>query len=228
MQCLDSKGQLLWKNTDRGNIWHVAAGNVDGDAKLEVLTTCVTGMVQVFDAEGKHLRDIDPDFYAHMVRIWQPTEAAKQQDLLDQRYSKNQGIPREKPAEFHDLVIQQEASALEQAQMRVKMAERQLESLVKRVREQLRTSAEARKAAGVEETAPVADELIEAAVAKDPGVAELTKMINDMRLVIKKESPPTSEAQDADTSQCLIVVAGRVKKMRRSLSWIPKAMLAGS
>ena len=75
LHVLDSQGRLLWKNTDRGNIWHVATGDVDGDGKPEVLSTCVQGKVQVFNAEGQHLRDVDPDFYAHMVRTWREDDA---------------------------------------------------------------------------------------------------------------------------------------------------------
>ena len=75
LHVLNSQGELLWKNTKSGNIWHVAAGDVDGDGKPEVLSTCVTGKVQVFSGEGKHLRDLDPDFYAHMIRTWRQPEA---------------------------------------------------------------------------------------------------------------------------------------------------------
>jgi outer membrane lipoprotein-sorting protein len=70
LHVLDCKGQLLWKKTNRANIWRVAAGDVDGDGKPEVLSTSVDGKVQVFNAQGDHLRDIDPDFHAHTVLTW--------------------------------------------------------------------------------------------------------------------------------------------------------------
>ena len=68
LHVLDSKGKLLWKNTDLGNVWHVTAGNVDGDALPEVISTSAEGEVHIFDGTGKHLRDLDPGIYGNMVR----------------------------------------------------------------------------------------------------------------------------------------------------------------
>ena len=211
LHVLDSKGHLLWKNTDRGNIWHVAAGDIDGDTKPEVLSTCVQGKVQVFNAEGKRLRDLDPDFYAHMVRTWQPTEAAQPS------YSNNQTAVQKGSDNFNPLGKQIVASDSESAQMRKKLAERALESLVasrdelmKRIRDrQKQLSAEPRKATEDEETAPLAARLIEvelAALAKD--LVELTKDIDDMRAHVKELGLAISETPIAHDSACLIVVAG--------------------
>ncbi|HEV3136418.1 MAG TPA: M56 family metallopeptidase [Pirellulales bacterium] len=69
IHALDNTGKLLWKNTDFGNVWHVAAGNIDGDARPEILA--VSAAVHVLDAEGKHLRDLNPGFYVEMVRVWE-------------------------------------------------------------------------------------------------------------------------------------------------------------
>lgn len=77
LHVLDSTGKLLWKNTDVGNVWHVDAGNVDGDARPAVVTTSGAGKVHVFDAEGKHLRDLDPGFYGNIVRTWQQPDGGK-------------------------------------------------------------------------------------------------------------------------------------------------------
>ena len=78
LHVLDPKGHLLWKKTDLGNVWHVAAGDLEGDPRSEILITSSAGKVGVFDASGKHLRDIDPGFYPHMIRVWQQTEVANQ------------------------------------------------------------------------------------------------------------------------------------------------------
>jgi outer membrane lipoprotein-sorting protein len=78
LHVLDSAGNLLWKKTDLGNVWHVAAGDMEDDARPEVLITSSAGKVGVFDAGGKHLRDIATGFYPHMVRVWQQTEVTKQ------------------------------------------------------------------------------------------------------------------------------------------------------
>jgi outer membrane lipoprotein-sorting protein len=71
LHVLDSTGRLLWKNNDVKNVWHVAAANVDGDARPVVVTTSAVGKVHIFNAEGKHLRDLEPGFYGNMVRTWQ-------------------------------------------------------------------------------------------------------------------------------------------------------------
>ena len=116
---LDPEGHLLWKNTDRGNIWHVAAGNVGGNARPQVLTTSADGKVHIFDAKGKHLRYIDPGLYTTMVRTWQQTELSNQPYLSNQHDS-----------EKH-VLDEQRASTSEQTQVRKKLAERALESLIR-------------------------------------------------------------------------------------------------
>jgi thiol-disulfide isomerase/thioredoxin len=68
LHVLDHTGKLLWKDSTIGNVWHVTAGNVDGDARPEVITTSATGQVHIFDAAGKHLRDLEPGVYGYMVR----------------------------------------------------------------------------------------------------------------------------------------------------------------
>lgn len=73
LHVLDGTGKLLWRNTNLRNVWHVAAGNLDGGARPAVVTTSAAGKVHIFNAEGKHLRDLEPGFYGNMVRTWQPT-----------------------------------------------------------------------------------------------------------------------------------------------------------
>jgi peroxiredoxin len=68
LHVLDHRGELLWKYTQIGNVWHVCAGNVNGEDGLEVITTSAQGRVHVFDARGKRIKDLDPGLYANMVR----------------------------------------------------------------------------------------------------------------------------------------------------------------
>jgi outer membrane protein assembly factor BamB len=70
-------GKLRWKDTSIGNVWHVTAGDIDGDGKLEVLTTSSAGKVHVFDADGQKLATFDPGTNANMVRVFRlPGEPA--------------------------------------------------------------------------------------------------------------------------------------------------------
>jgi outer membrane lipoprotein-sorting protein len=78
LHVLDPKGQMLWKAADRQNVWHVTAGDVEGDTRPEVLATSSAGTVSVFDSKGKHLRDIEPGFYVQLVQVWQQREVAGQ------------------------------------------------------------------------------------------------------------------------------------------------------
>ena len=82
LRVLDNTGRLLWKNTTLKNVWHVAAGNVDEDARPAVVTASAAGKVHVFNAEGKHLRDLEPGFYVNMVRTWQQPDIDKSVCLI--------------------------------------------------------------------------------------------------------------------------------------------------
>lgn len=65
---LNGEGQLLWKTTAVGNVWHVCAGDVRGTGQRQVVTTSAAGMVHVFGSKGKRYRDLDAGCYASMVR----------------------------------------------------------------------------------------------------------------------------------------------------------------
>ena len=82
LHVLDHTGKLLWKTTAVGNVWHVAAGNMDKDARPAVITTSADGKVHLFSAQGKPLRTLDPGFYANMVRTWQPAADSKSVPLI--------------------------------------------------------------------------------------------------------------------------------------------------
>jgi outer membrane protein assembly factor BamB len=69
LRVLDPDGGVRWKTTKIGNVWHVAAGDLNGDKKIQVLSTSATGQVHVFDADGKSLATFHPPFYADGIRI---------------------------------------------------------------------------------------------------------------------------------------------------------------
>jgi hypothetical protein len=82
LHVLDGKGQLLWKSTDIGNVWHVCAGDVLGDGKSQVVTTSAAGKVHVFGIDGKKSKDLDAGCYATMVRIGRPSGKEKAATIL--------------------------------------------------------------------------------------------------------------------------------------------------
>jgi peroxiredoxin/outer membrane protein assembly factor BamB len=69
LRVLDPDGVLRWKTTEIGNVWHVAAGDLNGNKKIEIVSTSAEGKVHVFDAEGKSLATFDPPFYSDGVRV---------------------------------------------------------------------------------------------------------------------------------------------------------------
>jgi hypothetical protein len=85
LHVLDSQGQLLWKTTAIGNVWHVAAGDVWGSAGPQpVVTTSAAGLVHVFRNGGQSRVDLPvlrmppapvvPETYATMVRVGKATK----------------------------------------------------------------------------------------------------------------------------------------------------------
>ena len=150
LHVLDPKGHLLWKNTDLGNVWHVTAGDVDGNAQPEVLATSSAGKVAVFDAQGKHLRDIDPGFYTHTVRVWQQTEVA------NQRF---------------------EASVASRNALTHRLREQELQILLLKAHQTKESNA----------AAPLAEDAIEAELAKDPVIADSTTQLADLKLAIDEQ-----------------------------------------
>lgn len=53
---IDGKGQLRWKSTAVGDVWHVAAGDVLGEGRPQIVTTSGAG-VHIFSGDGNE-RDI--------------------------------------------------------------------------------------------------------------------------------------------------------------------------
>jgi thiol-disulfide isomerase/thioredoxin len=70
LHVFNGNGERRWKTQSIGNVWHVAAGDLDGDGTVKVVTTSAAGKVHVFDAEGQALRILEPGIYANMVRVF--------------------------------------------------------------------------------------------------------------------------------------------------------------
>jgi len=69
LQVLDHAGVQRWKNTQLANVWRVTAGDLVGDKKKEVISTSAAGVVHIFDADGKALKQLDVAFEPFMVRV---------------------------------------------------------------------------------------------------------------------------------------------------------------
>ncbi len=58
LQVLDSSGNLLWKDTSLRNVFHVCAGDINGDGQMEV-AAIQSGVVHVYDAQGAKIETHD-------------------------------------------------------------------------------------------------------------------------------------------------------------------------
>lgn len=67
---LDVAGKELWRFKEIGNVWHVAAGDVTGDLRPEVVTSSAEGDVYVLDHAGKLLQKIDAPCEALHVGVF--------------------------------------------------------------------------------------------------------------------------------------------------------------
>ncbi|MFN0056564.1 MAG: FG-GAP repeat domain-containing protein [Planctomycetales bacterium] len=93
LHVLDGRGELLWKTTDIGNVWHVCAGDVLGNGKNQIVTTSAIGKVHVFDHErkGNQRQDHAAGCYASMVRIGKVSEKDKHGLIFVAGSALNQG-----------------------------------------------------------------------------------------------------------------------------------------
>jgi hypothetical protein len=77
LRVFDSEGKQRWEDRAVNFVWHVTAGDLDGDGTLEVISTSNSGDVRVFNNQGKESKRLDPDIYANMVRVFRlPGESA--------------------------------------------------------------------------------------------------------------------------------------------------------
>jgi capsular exopolysaccharide synthesis family protein len=120
----------------------------------------------------------------------------KQKDLLSQNYSTNQEAFRQKSDKFKKLTRDLGASSSEAAQMRKRLFDRKLESMVssrnsllQRIRDQkLQIKVmEDRKAKGESPAVAVPPHLIEQEYAHDPIILEYTKQLSMLKLQIKEQ-----------------------------------------
>lgn len=66
---VDGKGQLRWKSTAIGNVWHVTVGDVQGRGRPQVVTTSALGRVHVFATDTNKREDVFASgIYVTMVR----------------------------------------------------------------------------------------------------------------------------------------------------------------
>ena len=73
LHILNSQGQLIWSTAGIGNVWHVSGGDVLGNGQTQVVTTSAVGQIHVFSPDGKTRQNINPGFYATMVRVARPS-----------------------------------------------------------------------------------------------------------------------------------------------------------
>jgi hypothetical protein len=78
MHVLDGRGRLLWESTSIADVWHMAVGDVRGEATPQVVATAAGGLLHIFGSDGTRRLVLDPGFYARMVRVSKPrsTEAS--------------------------------------------------------------------------------------------------------------------------------------------------------
>lgn len=68
IRVLDSAGEIIWKNDEIGNVWHVDAVDLDQDGTVETVSTSAQGAVHVFDQKGEMLRTMKLSLYGNMIR----------------------------------------------------------------------------------------------------------------------------------------------------------------
>jgi hypothetical protein len=85
---LNDQGRLVWKTTEIGNVWHVAAGDLWGRGGTQVVTTSAAGLVHVFRDGGRSPSvrlpverwppaETVPRTYATMVRVGKAAKTDK-------------------------------------------------------------------------------------------------------------------------------------------------------
>lgn len=68
LHVFDHAGMRRWKNTDLTNVWSVAAGNILGAEKKQVIAPAKTRNVEIFDADGRSIKLLDAPVNVQMVR----------------------------------------------------------------------------------------------------------------------------------------------------------------
>lgn len=66
---LNSQGQLLWESTTNRYVYHLAAGDVRGEGRPQVVTPSNFGRVHIFSGAGAEIANFDPGTQTSMVRV---------------------------------------------------------------------------------------------------------------------------------------------------------------
>jgi peroxiredoxin len=75
-------GKRRWSYTRIGNVWHVCSGDLNGDGRVEVISTSAEGRVHIFTADGKVLENWQTPIYASMVRAGRLHEGDRQDTVF--------------------------------------------------------------------------------------------------------------------------------------------------
>ena len=66
---LNSQGQLLWESTTNPYVYHLAAGDVRGEGRPQVVTPSNFGRVHIFSGARAEIANFDPGTQTSMVRV---------------------------------------------------------------------------------------------------------------------------------------------------------------
>jgi hypothetical protein len=66
---LNSQGQLLWESTTNRYVYHLAAGDVRGEGRPQIVTPSNFGRVHIFSGAGAEIANFDPGTQTSMVRV---------------------------------------------------------------------------------------------------------------------------------------------------------------
>jgi hypothetical protein len=82
LHVFDHDGKRRWSYTQIGNVWHVCCGDLNGDGRMEVISTSAEGRVHIFTADGKVLENWQTPIYASMVRTGRLYEGDRQDTVF--------------------------------------------------------------------------------------------------------------------------------------------------
>ena len=76
VQVIGNNGKQWWRNATIKGVWHIAAGDLDGNGVCEIIASSSDGKVHVFDSDGKLTGMLDPKIYANWVRAFRLPNAS--------------------------------------------------------------------------------------------------------------------------------------------------------
>ena len=75
LHVFDHDGKKRWEYDKIGNVWHVCAGDVNGDSQMEVVSTSAEGAVHIFSSQGEVQGKWETPIYANMIRVGRVRES---------------------------------------------------------------------------------------------------------------------------------------------------------